>query len=101
MPKIIVLPHRDICPKGEVVQARQGASVTESLVAAGVDIEHSCGMNCACTTCHIILREGADSVAPADDLERTITRGVMGFGPDSRLGCQVRLGRDDLVVEIP
>ena len=69
MPQIIVLPHHEICPDGAAVEASSGESVCEVLLANDIDIEHACEMSCACTTCHVIVREGFDSLNEADELE--------------------------------
>lgn len=101
MPQVVVLPNPGKCPEGAVFQGGAGQPLCQQLLDHGVDIDHACQQNCACTTCHVILHDGGDSVEAADDLEQSITRGVFGFGPSSRLSCQVRLGNQDLVVDIP
>lgn len=69
MPQIIVLPHHEFCPEGAAVEAESGQSVCEVLLSNDIDIEHACEMSCACTTCHVIVREGFDSLSEADELE--------------------------------
>mgnify|MGYP000636150129 CR=1 FL=1 len=101
MPKLIVLPHPVICPDGVVLSTPVGASVVEALLAVDVAIPHACNMNCACTSCHVVIHEGAETVMPADDLEVQLTRNAYGFGPSSRLGCQLRMASAELVVELP
>lgn len=100
MPRLIVLPHETICPDGVALEAPAGTSVVEALLAVNVEIEHACDMNCACTSCHVVIHEGGGFVAPADDLEVQLTRNAYGFGAASRLGCQLRLGRAELVIEL-
>jgi len=56
--------------RGAVVEAKPGESVCEALLRHDIDIEHACEMSCACTTCHVIILEGFDSLAEADELER-------------------------------
>lgn len=102
MPQLIVLPHIEICPEGAVIDnAPTGASVCEVLLANGVDIEHACEMSCACTTCHVIVREGIASLNEASELEEDLLDKAWGLEPNSRLSCQARIGNADLVVEIP
>jgi len=101
MTRITVLPHPEICPRGTQVQARVGQSVCEALLAAGVAIEHACEMSCACTTCHVIVRQGHASLAPSDEGEDDLLDQAWGLTPQSRLACQARVGTTDLVVEIP
>ena len=57
MTRIIVLPHAEICPNGAVIEAEAGASICAALLENGVEIDHACEMSCACTTCHVIVRE--------------------------------------------
>lgn len=101
MPQIVVLPNPGKCPNGAVFIGKSGVALCQQLIDQGIDIDHACQQSCACTTCHVVLHEGSDSVPPADVLEQNITRGVLGFGSSSRLSCQVLVGDDDLVVEIP
>jgi len=101
MAEIVVLPHHDICPEGAVVEAQPGESVCEALLRHDIDIEHACEMSCACTTCHVIIREGFDSLAEADELEEDFLDKAWGLEPESRLSCQASVGAVNLVVEIP
>ena len=101
MANIIFLPHHQLCPDGAVVEARAGESVCEAALRAGIDIEHACEMSCACTTCHVIVREGIESLNEMDDLEADMLDKAWGLEPDSRLSCQAIVADEDLVVEIP
>lgn len=101
MPKIIVLPHAELCPKGAVVDATPGESICRNLLNNGVEIEHACEMSCACTTCHVIVREGFDALGEADDLEEDYLDKAWGLEPESRLSCQAIVSSVDLVIEIP
>ena len=101
MTEIVLLPHHEICPEGAVIEAEQGESVCEALLRNDVEIEHACEMSCACTTCHVIVREGFESLAEADELEEDYLDKAWGLEPESRLSCQARVGDTDLVVEIP
>ena len=55
MPKIIVLPHEELCPDGNVIEVEKGTSVCNALLKNNIDIEHACDQVCACTTCHVFL----------------------------------------------
>ena len=101
MPKIIFLPHEEICPEGAVIEAEPGASICEAALEQGVEIEHACEMSCACTTCHVIIREGFDSMEEADETEEDLLDKAWGLEPESRLSCQALVADEDLVVEIP
>lgn len=101
MTEIVVLPHQEICPEGAVIEAEQGESVCEALLRNDIEIEHACEMSCACTTCHVIVREGFDSLEEADELEEDYLDKAWGLEPESRLSCQAQVGETNLVVEIP
>ena len=101
MPKIIVLPHADLCPDGAVIDAQTGQSICEALLEHDIEIEHACEMSCACTTCHCIIREGFDSLEEADDLEEDFLDRAWGLEAHSRLSCQAKVGTEDITVEIP
>jgi len=101
MPQIVVLPHEELCPQGKVLQADSGAVLIDVLLDNGIEIEHACEKSCACTTCHVIVREGFKSLASADDLEEDMLDKAWGVEPTSRLSCQAIVNGQDLVVEIP
>lgn len=101
MTQIIILPHHEICPEGAAVEANPGESICEALLRQDIDIEHACEMSCACTTCHVVVREGFDSLSEADELEEDYLDKAWGLEPESRLSCQAIVGDVDLVVEIP
>ena len=101
MPKIIVLPHPELCPNGTVIEAKPGISLCDTLLDNGVEIEHACDQSCACTTCHVIVREGYQSLNPAEENEEDLLDKAWGLEPNSRLSCQAVVDGHDLVVEIP
>ena len=101
MPKIVVLPHEDLCPEGAVLEANKGETVLDVALKNGIGIEHACEKSCACTTCHIVIREGFDSLEESDDLEDDMLDKAWGLEMESRLGCQAKVEDEDLVVEIP
>ena len=101
MPQIIVLPHEELCPKGTLFNVEPGISLCDALLQHDVEIEHACEKSCACTTCHVILREGLDSLKQAEELEEDMLDKAWGLEPNSRLSCQAVVGDKDLVVEIP
>lgn len=101
MPRITFLPHPDLCPQGAEVLASTGTTILDAALDNGIDIEHACEKSCACTTCHVIVREGFDSLEMPDELEEDMLDKAWGLEPDSRLGCQAQVTDTDLVVEIP
>ena len=101
MPQIIFLPHEELCPDGKVIEAESGVTVCDAALQNGIEIEHACEKSCACTTCHVIVREGFDSMEESDELEDDMLDKAWGLEPESRLSCQAVVGDEDLVVEIP
>ena len=101
MPKITVLPHAEYCPDGASFDATPGDSICEALLDHDIPIEHACEMVCACTTCHVIVREGGASLSEADDNEEDMLDRAWGLTPQSRLSCQAIVAHQDLVIEIP
>ena len=101
MPTIKILPHHELCPQGASISAPAGTSVCEAMLDNGIAIEHACDMSCACTTCHVIVREGFASLGEMDESEEDLLDRAWGLQPNSRLGCQAILAQQDLVVEIP
>lgn len=101
MPQLIFLPHDEICPEGKVVDVEPGVSICDAALAEGIEIEHACEKSCACTTCHVIVREGFDSLEEADELEEDMLDKAWGLEPESRLSCQALVGDEDLVIELP
>ncbi|RYY91356.1 MAG: ISC system 2Fe-2S type ferredoxin [Comamonadaceae bacterium] len=98
---IKILPHPDYCPQGAQVEAIAGTSVCEALLDNGIAIEHACDMSCACTTCHVIVREGFNSLNEMDESEEDLLDRAWGLEPNSRLSCQAIVAQADLTVEIP
>ena len=101
MPQLIVLPHEELCPNGALIEARSGETICDTLLANGIEIEHACEKSCACTTCHVIVREGFDSLVSSDEIEDDLLDKAWGLEPNSRLSCQAVVAEQDLVVEIP
>lgn len=96
-----ILPHADYCPRGAEITAQAGTTVCEALLEHGIQIEHACDMSCACTTCHVIVREGFHSLNEAQEQEEDLLDRAWGLQAQSRLSCQAIVGRQDLVIEIP
>ncbi|MDP2143266.1 MAG: ISC system 2Fe-2S type ferredoxin [Gallionella sp.] len=101
MTQLIVLPHVELCPNGAVIDAKPGDTICDTLLANGIEIEHACERSCACTTCHVVLREGYSSLQPAEEIEEDLLDKAWGLEPTSRLSCQAVVADKDLVVEIP
>ena len=104
MPKVTFLPA------GRTVEFTAGSlahphhGLPESILAValafGVDLEHACGGNCACTTCHVVVRDGEANLSAMEDGEQDRLDMAAGLTLHSRLACQAVV-RGDVVVEIP
>ena len=101
MPKIIFLPHEEICPEGLAVDVEPGISICDAALQNHIELEHACEKSCACTTCHVYVREGFDSLEESTELEDDYLDKAWGLDPDSRLSCQAIVADEDLVIEIP
>ena len=101
MPQIVVLPHTEYCPEGAVIEVKPGINICEALLENDIEIEHACELSCACTTCHVIVREGGASLNESTEEEDDLLDRAWGLTTQSRLSCQAVVANDDLVIEIP
>ncbi|TXI96250.1 MAG: ISC system 2Fe-2S type ferredoxin [Burkholderiaceae bacterium] len=101
MPKITIMPHAQLCPEGRTIEVETGKSLCEALVEHDVEIEHACEMSCACTTCHVVVRQGFNSLNESSEDEEDLLDAAWGLEATSRLSCQVQLGAEDITIEIP
>lgn len=101
MPKVIFLPHTDVCPEGLAVDASEGDNLLLTALNNGVELEHACGGVGVCSTCHINVVEGFDSLNPPSESEEDMLDSAWGLSIDSRLACQCTIGKEDLVIEVP
>jgi len=101
MPKLKVLPHAALCPNGADLSVATGKSLCDALLENHIEIEHACEKSCACTTCHVIVRQGFDSLEDAAEKEEDLLDKAWGLEATSRLSCQAKMGGKDLVIEIP
>jgi 2Fe-2S ferredoxin len=87
-------------PSGRTVDVKDGHSVLDGALAHGIALDHACGGVCACSTCHVIVKEGFAALEPASDREEDMLDNAPFLQRTSRLACQVEV-HTDLVVEIP
>lgn len=99
--RITVLPHGELCPQGLQFEAPQGQMLIDALLGQGLAVEHACDKVCACATCHVHLREGAQDLAGPDEAEEDQLDAAWGLDAQSRLACCVKLRGTALVVELP
>jgi len=76
-------------------------SICDTLLANGIEIEHACEKSCACTTCHVVVRAGGESLVEATEEEEDMLDKAWGLEAQSRLSCQALVKAEDLTIEIP
>ena len=101
MPIIKILPHPEYCPAGAEIEAQSGTSICEALLENDIEIEHACEMSAACTTCHVVVRQGFASLGEIDEVEEDLLDRAWGLEPTSRLSCQAIVANQDVTIEIP
>ncbi len=101
MPIIKLLPHESLAPEGASFEAEPGKNLCQQLLDHGIDMDHACGMVAACTTCHVVIREGFAQLPPSDENEDDMLSRAWGLTSTSRLSCQVKAVTADLTVELP
>ena len=101
MPIIKIMPHPEYCPAGAQISAPSGTSICEALLEHDIEIEHACELSCACTTCHVVVRSGFESLGEIDESEEDLLDRAWGLEPMSRLSCQAILSLQDVTIEIP
>ncbi len=95
------MPRVTFLPSGRSADVARGTSILDAAGAAGVDLPHNCGGVCACTTCHVWIERGLGSLSEVGDREDDRLNEATGLAASSRLGCQARVGGDDVVVRVP
>jgi 2Fe-2S ferredoxin len=101
MPTVKILPHESLCPDGISFDMKPGEILCNKLLEHGVEIEHACEMSLACTTCHVIVKEGFDGLEESGEEEDDLLDKAWGLSATSRLSCQVEIADEDIIVEIP
>jgi len=99
MPKVKFGPTF-MCGEEIVVQVEPGTSLQEAAEAASVPMGDACGGNCACSTCHVYIVEGFESLEEMSDEEDDILGRADAVQMESRLGCQTLVGSEPLSVKI-
>jgi len=101
MSKIKILPHEELCPEGIIIENLPNETICEAALRNGVNIEHACEMSAACTTCHVVVRKGFESLDEASDIEEDLLDKAWGLEQTSRLSCQAIPKHKDLEIEVP
>lgn len=94
------MPMLTILPKGTTVNAAEGMTVLQAILASGEPIMHKCEGKAQCGSCHIFVHEGRKSVSKIQPIEHQKLDTIVGVGSKSRLACQTRLGSENVTVEL-
>ena len=101
MPKLTFLnPHGSKSTGPLTVECKPGQTILDAAEECGARVGHACGGNLACSTCHVWVHEGLDSLPEVADKENDIMDKAFDVRAESRLGCQAAVGEEDIVVEI-
>lgn len=101
MTKVTFLPHPVLCPEGKTIEVEEGETILDAALLHGIQIDHACEKSCACTTCHVIVQKGYDSLEPASEREEDLLDKAWGLTIHSRLSCQAKVSDESLEIEIP
>lgn len=94
------MPIVTIQPSGKTIEAAEGSTVLAAVLAAGDPILQKCDARGECGACHISLLEGRKSVSRIGAAENAKLDTMIGIGSKSRLACQVRLGSENVTIEL-
>jgi ferredoxin, 2Fe-2S len=101
MPKITFInPQGKLSLAPLTVDVKKGESILDAAEECGARVGHACGGNLACSTCHVYVEQGLDSLGEIHDKENDIMDKAFDVRPESRLACQAKIADEDLVVEI-
>ncbi len=85
---------------GKTVEGRDGDSILDIALEHDIPLAHACGGVCACTTCHVIVKAGAENLDEMDEPEEERLDRATGVTLHSRLGCQAKVVKGEVTVEI-
>jgi ferredoxin, 2Fe-2S len=94
MPKVTFLPD------GNSIDVPEGTSILEAAKKSHAQVGYACGGVCACSTCHVYVRSGFDSLSDQAEKEEDILDKAFDVRATSRLGCQAKVSDEDVTVEI-
>jgi 2Fe-2S ferredoxin len=94
------MPKVTFMPDGNSIEVPRGTSILQAAKACHAQVGYACGGVCACSTCHVYVREGLDSLSDQEEKEEDILDKAFDVRASSRLGCQSKVDDEDVVVEI-
>ncbi len=94
------MPNVTFLPMNLTFDAVAGESILDVAIRNDIPIQHACGGFCACTTCHIRVQKGLNDLSEVEEDELDRLDAVSDYQPSSRLGCQAKVNRENVVVEV-
>jgi ferredoxin, 2Fe-2S len=94
------MPRVTFIPDGNSIEVPAGTSILQAAKKCGAQVGFACGGVCACSTCHVYVKLGGDSLSEQQENEEDILDKAFDVRPSSRLGCQAKVDDVDIVVEI-
>jgi 2Fe-2S ferredoxin len=89
-----------IKPSGKTVESAEGSSLLEAILASGEPIAPKCDGNALCGNCHVFVHDGRKAISKIQAAENQKLDTIVGVGSKSRLACQVKLGTENVTVEL-
>ncbi len=100
MPRVTFLPVGGDRDGAKSIEVAPGTSILQAAKQCHAEVGYACGGVCACSTCHVYVKEGADSLSEQEENEMDILDKAFDVRASSRLSCQTKLADEDVVVEI-
>ncbi len=94
------MPQVTFLPEGITVRVAEGETILDTALDNEIDLDHNCGGNCVCSTCHVVVEAGFEQLDKKSEDELEMLEDIDDLQPTSRLSCQCVVV-DDLVVRIP
>src|SRR3970282_1229968 len=94
------MPKVSFPQASKIFEVPEGFTILEVALNNDIDLEHNCGGNCACSTCHVVVVEGYENLSPKAEEEQDMLNEAEGLTETSRLSCQSKI-EGDIAVMIP
>jgi len=98
--QVVIMPKILFLPPGDEVTVKEGTAILDAALDNNIKINHNCGGNCACSTCHVYVEKGLDSLSDKSEDEEDMLDEVEDLAENSRLACQSKV-YGDIVIRIP
>jgi 2Fe-2S ferredoxin len=99
MPKVTFKKNR-VLTEDKTFEAKDGETILEVAHDHGIPVGSNCGGVCGCSTCHVYVAKGFESLEEMSDKEADRLDQAFDVRLNSRLGCQAEINKEDLVIDI-